>query len=213
MAIKVNQDILEERHTLLELQKSFIASHTLTKEQTQTLEDLAKKYDFFTRLKGKERIDRQISKLFERIDVIPPSILIAISAIETDWGKASFAINGNALYREISWNDKSGIIPEDEKEDASYSIKRFPSLYASMGSFARKINSNINYDSMKVLRQEMRYRKKIIDGQSLATTFILYSPKNNFIGLLDYTITFYKLTRLDNLQLQKKIPLPKNEKK
>lgn len=177
------------------------------------MEDLAEKYDFFTRLKGKERIDRQINKLFERIDVIPPSILIAISAIETNWGKASFTIKGNSLYREIAWNDKSGIIPEDEKEDTSYSIKRFPSLYASMESFARKINSDINYDSMKVLRQEMRYRKKIIDGQSLATSFVLYSPKNNFIGLLDYTITFHKLTRLDNLQLQKRLPLTKDEKK
>lgn len=207
LALKVNETILQERYQLLEIQKLYIKNKKLDDKQIFWLEKTAEKYDFFTRLKGQERIERIINKLLERIDVIPPSILIGIAAIETNWGSSRLAQEGNALYREIAWNSNQGLIPEDEKEDLSYRIKQFSSLYESMLSFAIKINSNLNYDSMKVLRADMRYRRKIIDGRSLASSFVLYSPKNNFIGLLDYTITFYEMVNIDASKLVYQLPL------
>ena len=207
LALKVNETILQERYQLLEIQKLYIKNKKLDDKQILWLEKTAEKYDFFTRLKGQERIERIINKLLERIDVIPPSILIGIAAIETNWGNSRLAQEGNALYREIAWNSKQGLIPEDEKDDFSYRIKQFPSLYESMLSFAIKINSNLNYDSMKVLRADMRYREKTIDGRSLASSFVLYSPKKNFIGLLDYTITFYEMVNIDASKLVYQLPL------
>ena len=213
LAMKLNEEILEERKELEKIEADFNAGKKLDKKQEEWLEASAKKYDVFTRLSDKKRTDTLIFKLKEKIDIIPPSILIAISGIETDWGKSRFVKEGNALYKEILWNNQSGMIPQDEEKDKSYSIKRFPSLYEAMKSFALKINSGINYTDMRTLRKDLRRRRKIIDGRSLASSFVLYSPQQNFIGLLDYTVTFYELINIDAAKLVYKLPLSQPAKK
>ncbi len=209
LALKVNEEILAERKELENIEKSFQNQKNISKEQKAWLEEKAQKYDVFSHLKDNKRTDVLIFKLKEKIDIIPPSILIAIAGIETDWGQSRFVKEGNALYKEILWNDMSGMVPQDEKEDLTYSIKRFPSLYDSMKSFALKINSGINYASMRDLRASLRYRRKIIDGRSLASSFVLYSPQKNYIGLLDYTVTFYELINVDAAKLIYELPLKK----
>ena len=209
LALKLNNEILAERKELEAIETNFRNGKDLTSKQKAWLDVKAKKYDVFTRLQGKQKTDVLIFKLKEKIDIIPPSILIA--GIETDWGQSRFVKEGNALYKEILWNDKSGMLPADE-DDKTYSIKRFPSLYDAMKSFALKINSGINYTNMRTLRADLRRRNKIIDGRSLASSFVLYSPQKNFIGLLDYTVTFYELINIDASKLIYKLPLNKPAK-
>lgn len=212
LALKLNNEILAERASLEKIEKNYLKNKKINQQESIWLEEKAKKYDVFTRLKDNSRTDFLIYKLKEKIDIIPPSILIAIAGIETDWGKSRFVKEGNALYKEILWNDKSGILPLDEDKKANYSIKKFPSLYEAMKSFALKLNSNVNYANMRTLRSNLRRRKKIIDGRSLASSFVLYSPQKNFIGVLDYTITFYELINIDSSKLVYQLPLNKPAK-
>lgn len=211
LALKLNNEILAERKELEEIENDFKNGKDLSSKQKAWLDVKAKKYDVFTRLQGKQKTDVLIFRLKEKIDIVPPSILIAIAGIETDWGQSRFVKEGNALYKEILWNDRSGMLPADEN-DKTYSIKRFPSLYEAMKSFALKINSGINYANMRTLRADLRRRRKIIDGRSLASSFVLYSPQKNFIGLLDYTVTFYELINIDASKLIYKLPLNKPAK-
>lgn len=208
LALKLNNEILAERKELEKIETDFKNGKDLASKQETWLDIKAKKYDVFTRLQGKQKTDVLIFKLKEKIDIIPPSILIAIAGIETDWGQSRFVKEGNALYKEVSWNDRSGMDPNDPK-DSTYSIKKFSSLYEAMKSFALKINSGINYTDMRTLRANLRSRHKIIEGRSLASSFVLYSPQNNFIGLLDYTITFYELIHIDASKLIYQLPLKK----
>lgn len=212
LALKLNNEILSERATLEKIETNYQKNKKINQQESIWLEEKAKKYDVFTRLKNNSRTDFLIYKLKEKIDIIPPSILIAIAGIETDWGKSRFVKEGNALYKEILWNDKSGILPLDEDKKADYSIKKFPSLYEAMKSFALKLNSNVNYANMRTLRADLRRRQKIIDGRSLASSFVLYSPQKNFIGVLDYTITFYELINIDSSKLVYQLPLSKPAK-
>lgn len=208
LALKLNNEITKERAELIKIETDFKSGKKLNQNQLNWLETKAKKYDVFTRLKNEQRTDVIIFKLKEKIDIIPPSILIAIAGIETDWGQSRFVKEGNALYKEILWNDRSGILPKDDA-DTSYSIKKFSSLYDAMKSFALKINSGVNYANMRTLRADLRRRNKIIDGKSMASSFVLYSPQKNFIGLLDYTITFYELINIDASKLVYELPLKK----
>jgi len=61
LALKINQEIMQERAKMIKLQKTFIQKGGLSVSETNYLEQLAKKYDVFTRLKGKERIELQFS--------------------------------------------------------------------------------------------------------------------------------------------------------
>ena len=208
LALKVNEEILAERDALLKIS----AQKDLSDSDKLWLDEKSQKYDVFTRFEGQERYNLLKYKLSQKIDIVPPSLMIAIAGIETNWGESRFVKEGNALYREILWNDQSGMLPLDEEEDKSYSIKKFPDLISSMRSFALKINSNINYQSMRDFRAQMRRRKKTIDGASLASSLVLYSPEKNFIGLLDYTITFYELINVDAAKLIYNLPLSKPAK-
>ena len=81
LALKINEEIDNERSTLLRLERNYKRDKSLTPEEIEKLEELAKKYDFFTRSKDNARIEQQIKNLKTRIDIIPPSILVATAAI------------------------------------------------------------------------------------------------------------------------------------
>lgn len=202
LALKLKEELLEERLQILLLEDQFKTKHNLTPEQEKFVEEQAKKYDIFTRLKGERRYAYIFKELLLRVNAVSPSLLMGVAAIESDWGTNRPANEGNSLYRELLWySDEPGLIPEDETEDKSYKYKIFPSLLDSMRSYAHKINTGVNYHQVRFLRQEIEYRDKPVFGRTLAHAMIFDSNLPNFAGLLDYTITFYELTNFDEATL------------
>ena len=53
LALKINEEIDNERSTLLRLERNYKANESLNTEEIEKLEELAKKYDYFTRRKNK----------------------------------------------------------------------------------------------------------------------------------------------------------------
>lgn len=201
LALRINQEILVEREKLEKIIADFDNKGELNAQQSAWVEEMAKKYNTFTRLKGQRRYKLLLADLLRKIDIIPPSILIAVSAIETNWGQSRIIKEGHSLYKEVIWHSEVGLIPQDETEDKEYKIRIFPSLLESMRSYALNLNSNVNFENMRHYRKENRYRALLIEGRSIAPTLFLISPMPNYIGLLDYTITFYELDYVDASQL------------
>ena len=201
LALKLNQEIMVEREQMLEFEKKYLAKQSLTKEEEQALEALAKKYDVFTRLKGEERIKLYFNQLKIKINQIYPSFLISIAAVETDWGSSRIVKEANSLYKELVWHTPEGLPPQGENDDHTYKIRIFPNLYESMKSYALKFNSNISYEHARFLRN-LRYRSEMVpSGKGVVHAMLFQSPLKNYIGLLDYTITFYQLMLLDQATL------------
>jgi uncharacterized FlgJ-related protein len=71
LALKINEEIDNERSTLLRLERNYKKNNSLTPEEIEKLETLAKKYDYFTRRKNNIRIEDQILNLKLRIDLAP----------------------------------------------------------------------------------------------------------------------------------------------
>ena len=202
LALKTQEHLLEERVKILTLEKEFKESHNLTPKQENYLEEQAKKYEVFTRLKGERRYAYILKELILRVNAVSPSLLMGVAAIESNWGTNRPSNIANSLYRELLWySDEPGLAPEDETEDTSYKYKIFPSLIDSMYSYAHKINSSVNYHQVRFLRQEIESRDKPVFGRTLAHAMIFDSNLPNFAGLLDYTITFYELTNFDEATL------------
>lgn len=205
LALKLNQEIMAEREQMLELEKRYLAQKNLTKEEEQALEALAKKYDVFTRLKGEERIKLYFNQLKIKINQVYPSFLISIAAVETDWGSSRIVKEANSLYKELVWHTPEGLTPQGENEDHTYKIRIFPNLYESMKSYALKFNSNISYEHARFLR-DLRYRSEMVpSGKGVVHAMLFQSPLKNYIGILDYTITFYQLMLLDQATLAAKL--------
>ena len=202
LTLKLSDELIAERIQIWETNTKFQNSHDLTPEEEKYLETQAEKYDVFTRLKGERRYAYILKELMLRVNKVSPSLLMAVAAIESNWGTARPATEGNSLYRELLWySDEPGLIPQDETEDNSYKYKIFPSLLESMRSYAHKLNTGVNYHQMRFLRAEIENRDKPVFGRALANAMIFDTNLKNFAGLLDYTITFYELTNFDEASL------------
>lgn len=196
LALKINEEISNERETLFRLERSFLKNQQLNEAETKKLEELAIKYDVFTREKNTSRIKIQFEKLKQRINIIPPSIFIAVAAIESNWGFSRVANEANSLYKEKIWFTNEGLEPLENKEDG-YRFKIFNSLIDSMRSFALTFNSNINYENAWQARDEMIKRHQYIIGESIAYALSISSTLPNYAGIVDYTTAFYNLVSLD----------------
>lgn len=205
LAHKLNQEILAERQQVEEIEQDFKKNQDITPEQSQTIETLAKKYDIFTRLKGHQRNTFLLSELLFKIGQIPPSFMIAIAAMETNWGTSRIVKEGNALYKQLDWNTDQGLKPVGETEDDSYRIKTYPNLYAAMQAYALRLNSHYNFKTMRYMREQLQYFGRPLTGTTYAYTLIFNSPLKNYAGMLEYTIAFYELNIIDKSKLNSKM--------
>lgn len=201
IAMKINEDISLENLDILIIKEKLNQKEELSKQDIDLLEENAKKYDVFTRLEGDDRHIYIANHLIDKIEIVPVSILVAIAAIETNWGNSKYLMEGNSLYKEKNWFSEQGMKPTEDKEDNTYRIKTYESLYDSMYDYALKMNSTINFDAFRFTRKEELSRHNYLDGRFAANNFHLHSPLENFAGILDYTITFYHLTNLDRAEL------------
>lgn len=202
IAMKINEDISLEKADILIVKDKLNNKQPLTETDKKLLEEKAKKYDIFTRTTGDERYDILLNQLGMKVDELPVSILISVSAMETEWGTSKYLKQGNSLYKEKIWYSNEGMEVVEDSDDKDYRIKSFKSLYDSMYSFALKVNSDINYTDFRFLRNEERSRDKYLNGRFLAHNFYFHAPLENFAGMLDYTITFYEMTNLDDAKLE-----------
>lgn len=197
LALKINEEIENERNTLLRIEEAFQKNQVLTPKETEKLEFLSKKYDYFTRQEDNTRIELQLQNLKLRIEQVPPSILIAAAAMESNWGFSRPAKLANSLYKERVWNTTEGLEPLEDKADG-YRFKIFDSLIESMRSYALTFNSHLNYSSIWFARKlSIERQDEIALGESIAYSLSNASNLPNYSGILTYTTAFYDLFAID----------------
>ena len=201
LALKLNQDLLEERAVISAIAERFRQNPDLSAADIEILEAKAAKYDIFSRLKNNERRRYLISELLNRIDRIPPSIMITAAALETNWGTSRIVKEGNSLYKMLVWHTDKGLKPVGETTDDSYRIKIYPDIYASMQDFALKVNSHPSFTALRNFRREQRERTANISGLILAPYTYGNSQLKNYAGIFDYTLAYYELQAIDKSSL------------
>ena len=75
-----------------------------------------------------------LDELMHRMDMIPVSIALAQAAKESGWGTSRFALEGNAIFGQWTW-DGQGIAPLKRDGDKNHNILKFPLLSASVRCF------------------------------------------------------------------------------
>ena len=200
LVMKVNEDITIERKKLFDLKSANTKKEGLSEQQKKEIEDLAVKYDVFTKMKGKERYDIILEELTEKIDIIPASLLIAVAVAESNWGTAREVKEGNALFKEKEWFTDKGMKPAKEDDD-SYRIKVYPNLLSAIEDYALKLNKDINFSYFRVSRKFLRIHNQVLKGRVTVHNMVTGSPLENYAGLLNYILTFYDLVNIDESQL------------
>ncbi|MBW1891773.1 MAG: glucosaminidase domain-containing protein [Deltaproteobacteria bacterium] len=172
MALEVNEEIQKQRRKLLKLD----IREALSTDDLEWLGRMMKKY----KVSGKEGpySPDQMAELHIRIDIIPPSLTLVQSAIESAWGSSRFAREGNALFGQWTTSGK-GI--KAEKSDAR--LAAFSSPRESVAAYCLNLNTHPSYSIFRVARAEMRKEGQPLDGAELAMHLEKYSEKG-----VEYTI-------------------------
>jgi Bax protein len=186
LTLKVNEEILADRHRLVLIQKELTAGRALSGEQQEWLDDLAVRYD---------AASSDGPELLRRVDAISPALALAQSAEESGWGRSRFALKGNALFGQRTWDKGLGIVPQQRDDDGRYEVRAFSTLLDSVRSYARNLNGHPAYGDFRARRAEMRARDATLDPYGLIETLTAYSERRGH-----YVQTIQKILRVDSLE-------------
>ncbi len=138
--------------------------------------------------------DNSIGELIEKIDIVPTSIALAQAAKESGWGTSRFALEGNAIFGQWTFNGV-GIEPLEKDDDKSHKILKFPILRASVKAYITNLNTHPSYKGFREKRQEARDRNKKPSGIDLIDELESYAETGK-----EYTKILKQIIEQNNLE-------------
>ena len=164
---KAEKEILSDREFIENFFHTFLFTYSF-----KTRYDMVR----FIKISKKYRIKEIYNKheYLKKIDLIPVSLVLAQSAVESAWGDSRFAREGNNLFGEWTWG-KKGIIPEGRDENATHKLRIFNSLDESISRYMLNLNRHYSYDEFRSLRAYKRSSGEPFTGLEAATTMTNYS--------------------------------------
>ena len=104
-------------------------------------------------------LNKDLSTLKVRMDIVPVSLAIARAAKESGWGTSRFALEGNAIFGQWTWNGQ-GIEPLLKDKSKNHKILRFPILRASVKAYKNNLNTHKGYVKFREKRRALRDKNK-----------------------------------------------------
>jgi Bax protein len=162
--LEINQHILAEREQLLSLRERLAGGEVLAPEAQLWLDTLAQRYD---------TTSDKLDELVKRVDIVPPSMAIAQSGVESGWGTSLAARTGNALFGQIqSVGQHAVAVPWRPG-------RGMPQPFSTVGeaaeAYVANLNTNPAYAGFRAQRAAMRDRGESPDGYNLVGTLLRYS--------------------------------------
>lgn len=177
--IVANDKVLEERGALLEIKEKWDKSEELSTEEELFLERALSRY----KVKGGDFWE----KLFSRVDMIPISLLLAQSAVESAWGTSRFAKTCNNLYGR--WAHRVENEECISKRNPNVKLKYYKDLQKAHIDQIHYLNTHRSYEKLRTLRKKLRQEGYILEGAILSEGLKLYSQKKEeYIKILQSII-------------------------
>jgi len=190
MILLANQEIEKERSDVQQILSRHRSSQ-IQEGDLERLDEILRRYG----LLGHPLTDhRTRSRLMRRVDIIPPSLVLAQAANESAWGSSRFAQIGNNLFGEWTYKPGAGIVPAGRPEGATYEVRKFPNIYESIRSYMNNLNRNGAYLELREIREELRRSNQPVTGTALARGLAKYSQRGN-----DYIIEIQAMIRQNQL--------------
>lgn len=193
MIEKANAKVLSERQQLEQLKKSI---PDLNQKQSGLLTALAERY----RVTDTTKPSEIISELLVRINIIPPSLVLAQAANESAWGTSRFAREGNNYFGQWCFKKGCGLVPLKRGAGEVHEVAKFSDPLASVESYIHNLNSHPKYALLRKLRQEAIDKGETPSGSELAEGLSGYSERGEaYVRELRNMIRYNRLGQYDNV--------------
>lgn len=190
MIRRENQKIQYDKALLNTLEKQIQLEGQHHNSAHRKLKKLAKRYRV-----DHKRVAEIIKTLNKRIDIIPESLVLAQSAIESSWGTSRFALQANNLFGQRCFSKGCGVIPKRRSKSLKYEVQAFQSPEESVKSYMKNLNSNKVYQEFRNIRYNLRESDRKISGEALAQGLENYSQQGN--TYVSKVVSFIKQNKLE----------------
>ncbi len=188
LIVAENEKIIDDRKKLLKI----VSKKATTDDEKQWLRQKFLEYKVKN---GKVEI------LKTRMDIIPVSIALAQAAKESGWGTSRFALEGNAIFGQWTWDGK-GIAPLMRDKSKNHKILKFPILRASVKAYQKNLNTHKSYIKFRETRKKLREKNKTISGLELTKTLDNYAETGSeYTKILSKIIVQNRLMDFETVRL------------
>tara|TARA_R110001583_G_scaffold62367_4_gene183497 strand:- start:2825 stop:3610 length:786 start_codon:yes stop_codon:yes gene_type:complete len=140
--------------------------------------------------------DATWEKLLKKVDVLPPSLVLAQAANESAWGTSRFAKLGNNYFGQWCFKHGCGLVPKQRDSGKAHEVAAFYSPQESLESYMHNLNSHSAYQSLRNIRAQLRRANQPLTGIALAAGLASYSERGEkYIAELREMIKFNKLSK------------------
>ena len=194
-------DFLYPRIVLANTRVLMLREHLLTLEERSS-ELSASDHAWLARQAERLRVSAEpgsqdmFDMLRRRMDMIPPSLVIAQAANESAWGTSRFATEGNNLFGQWCFVAGCGLVPQSRVAGASHEVARFDSPYLSVNAYITNLNRHLTYRALRNTREQARQNGGFPDGIAMAQGLIGYSERGT-----EYVQEIRSMIRFNNLVL------------
>ena len=163
------------------------------------IQAIAAKYD----------IQSNTTNLLQRVDVLPPSLILAQAGLESGWGTSRYVQQGNALFGQRVWDaSQPGMTPNARDADATHRVRTFTSLEESIRSYLRNLNMNNAYLELRRTRASYRAAGRPVTALELIPRLQYYSEDPAYyLGTLNRIVSDSRLTDFDRAALSNGQPM------
>jgi len=192
MVLYANELILDDRQELEEVYKKLKKGQKLNPGELSYLQSKAEEYGVEVIADPKEKV----TLLLDRVDIIPPSLALGQTAYESGYGTSRFAVEGNALFGQWTYNGKGMKPKEHRASKGNYGVASYKWPFDSVRSYMMNLNTHNAYQGLRDKRAELRSQNKDVSGLDLAETLGSYSEKG-----MDYVKTLKSIITANDLEV------------
>ncbi len=194
--IQIILPLILEENSLIELDRKKLFSILNRSNNTE-----AEKKWFDNKFKQYGVVNKDLSTLKIRMDIIPVSLAIAQAAKETGWGTSRFALEGNALFGQWTWSGE-GIKPAAADSKSKHKVMKFKILKASIRAYQRNLNTHSGYREFRIARAELRDDNQKLNSLYLAKYLDKYAATGKkYTDVIKKIIEQNDLTDFDDVRL------------
>lgn len=178
LILRVNAEIAITRIRVAALLEQLEHGETPRRRDARWLTAVARRYGVIDTggLDLDQVLDAEARReLMRRIDGVPTPLALAQTIVESGWGRSRFALQGNALYGQWTWDKSQGIAPSGAP-DAAHAVRAFASLVHSVRGYMHNLNTHPSYREFRAARAEGA------GSRALARTLTHYSERGAVYG-------------------------------
>lgn len=184
--LKANAKVLAERAEIIKLH----AQCTLSPLDSIRLAFYKKRY-----------YASNFEELFEKVDILPPSLVIAQGINESGWGTSFFAREANSIFGLKA--PKKSSLPTLKHPRTSFKTYKFYSLDEGVEEYLLNMNRHRLYKPLRDIRSLKRDKGLTITGKALLPGMMRYSSRGAaYLRTVKELINMYQLEDFDTCMLQ-----------